>query len=94
LTLFPPPSLNPSDLKFLSLPSRFLGVGPSLVEHYGNTYGNQNVFLPTKNSNTSNNMYANGTKRSLGTFFEERKLLEQKLENLQEQFIQAGYTIT
>jgi hypothetical protein len=33
-------------------------------------------------------------KEVFGNIFQERKLLEQKLENLQAQFIQAGYTIT
>ena len=33
-------------------------------------------------------------KEVFGNIFQERKLMEQKLENLQAQFIQAGYTIT
>jgi hypothetical protein len=33
-------------------------------------------------------------KEVFGNIFQERKSLEQKLENLQAQFIQAGYTIT
>jgi RNA polymerase-binding transcription factor DksA len=33
-------------------------------------------------------------KEVFGNIFQERKMLEQKLENLQGQIIQAGYTIT
>jgi hypothetical protein len=79
LTLFPPPSLNPSDLKIFGSP---IQISRSWVITGGAVW--KHIWEPkciasNKNSNTSNNKYANGTKRSLGTFFRRGNYWNKKL---------------